>query len=150
MIGVLTEKESKAILKNNFMGRIGCCDQGLPYIVPINYLYDGISIIGHSKVGMKIKMMRSNPEVCFEVDEVTSFNKWRSVIAWGTYQEITDESEKWQALKAFVDHLIYAKVSETALPPETTEIRTHPRASVTMVVYKISITKISGRYETDT
>ena len=149
MIGVLTEKEAKEVLKHNFIGRIGCSSRGTSYIVPINYLYDGTSIIGHSKVGMKIEMMRSNPDVCFEVEEVASFTSWKSVIAWGTYREITDESEKWQALEAFVKHLIYAKVSETAIPPETSEIRMHPRAEVKMVVYKIMIKKITGRFETD-
>lgn len=150
MIGVLSENESMELLKNNFMGRIGCSNQGNLYIVPINYLYDGTSIIGHSQVGMKIKMMRNNPEVCFEVDEVKSFRNWKSVIAWGTYHEITDESEKWQALKVFVDHLMHAKVSETAQPPEASEMRMHPRSNVKTVVYKIVIKRITGRFETDT
>jgi len=149
MIGVLTEKESKEILKNNFLGRLGCSSQGVSYIVPINYLYEGTSIIGHSPVGKKIKMMRTNPEVCFEVEEVQSFRDWKSVVAWGTYQEITDDAEKWEALKAFVDHLMFAKVSETALPPEVSEMRAHPRTNVEVVVYKIHIKKITGRFETD-
>jgi hypothetical protein len=149
MIGVLTEKESKEVLRNNLLGRIGCSSHGTSYIVPINYLYDGTSIIGHSQVGMKVKMMRDNPEVCFEVDEILSFKSWKSVIAWGTYQEITDDAEKEKVLKAFVEHLMPAKISETAQPPETSEMRRHPQSDVKVIVYRIVIKKITGRFERD-
>ena len=147
MIGVLTEKQCKEVLQSNFLGRLGCNDNGKTYIVPINYLFDGGAIIAHSQVGMKIRMMRNNPEVCFEVDEIKSYTNWKSIIAWGTYREITDEKEKMKAMKSFVDHLLHLKVSETAQPPETSAKRLHPRSFVEMVVYKIIISKITGRFE---
>src|SRR5205085_2181015 len=124
----------------------GCCLDGKPYVVPVNYCFDGTSIIAHSQEGLKIRMMRSNPNVCFEVDEMKSFTEWNSVIAWGKYQEITDEVEKWQVLETFVDKMMHIKVSETARPPETMESRTHPRSLVKVVVYKINIEKLTGRF----
>jgi hypothetical protein len=110
-------------------------------------MYDGTSVIGHSLMGMKVKMMRDNPEVCFEVDEIKSFKNWKSVIAWGTYKEIINAAEKGEVLKAFVEHLMPAKISETAQPPETSETRRHPQAGASLIVYRIVIKKVTGRFE---
>ena len=149
MIGVLSEKECKNLLKSNYLGRIGCSLVGDTYIVPVNYLFNDPSIIIHSQEGRKVKMMRRNPLVCFQVDDIKSFTQWKSVIAWGNYVEITDEKEKWNALESFVAHFIHAKASETAHTPEDSEVRTHPRSNVKVIVFKININKISGRYESD-
>lgn len=66
-------------------------------------------------------MMRKNPEVCFEVDEMKSFINWTSVIVWGRYQELTDERDRYNAMKLFVDRMMHMKISETAIPPEMSE-----------------------------
>ena len=147
MIGFLTEQQAKGVLKKNTLGRIGCTDGKEIYITPVSYLYDGSSIIAHSKPGRKINMMRNNPEVCFEVDQIQSFNKWKTIIAWGKYEEIQDETEKRQALNAFARRMMYLKVCETEQTPETSPMRWHHEADVKTVVYKISLRKISGRYE---
>lgn len=42
----------------------------------------------------KIEMMRKNPKVCFEVDDIKNIFSWKSVIAWGTFEEITDIAEQ--------------------------------------------------------
>jgi hypothetical protein len=54
------------------VGRIGYTDGERAYIVPVTYVYDGKDIIGQAKEGMKVNMMRSNPNVCFEVDSMTN------------------------------------------------------------------------------
>jgi uncharacterized protein len=51
--------------------------------VPVTYAFHRGDIYGHSGVGMKVRMMRANPHVCFEVDRVVSQSNWQSVIAWG-------------------------------------------------------------------
>ena len=91
MIRNLTNEEIEDVLKRNSIGRIGCNDGRKTYVVPVNYVYDGKCIIVHSYDGMKIQMMRKNSGVCFEVDEIKSFTAWKSVIAWGEYQELTNE-----------------------------------------------------------
>ena len=92
-------------------------------------------------------MMRNNPEVCFEVDHIKTFNNWKTVIAWGQYEEIQDETEKSKALKEFALRMMHIKVSETAAPPETSPVRWHPDHDAKTVVYKIHVRKITGRYE---
>ncbi|MEK7224785.1 MAG: pyridoxamine 5'-phosphate oxidase family protein, partial [Bacteroidota bacterium] len=95
MIGKLTKEQIEEVLKENILGRIGCSDGKKNYVVPVNYVYDGKFIIGHSLTGMKIRMMRKNPDICFEVDEMKSFTRWKSVIVWGRYQELTDERDRY-------------------------------------------------------
>jgi nitroimidazol reductase NimA-like FMN-containing flavoprotein (pyridoxamine 5'-phosphate oxidase superfamily) len=151
MIGKLTNEQIDEVLKANVLGRIGCNDGKKTYVVPINYVFDGKFIIGHSVAGLKIQMMRKNPEVCFEVDEMKSFTNWKSVIVWGTYQELTEERDRYGAMKLFVDRMMKMKISETAVPPEISEQRVHPRSpgNIKPVIYRIVITEKTGRYENE-
>jgi len=149
MIGKLNKEQIEEVLKQNILGRIGCSDGRKTYVVPVNYVYDGKYIIGHSLAGMKIRMMRKNPDVCFEVDEMKSFTNWKSVVIWGSYQELTDERERYLAMKLFVDRMLRLKISETAVPPEITEQRVHPRSpgNIKPIIYRIVITEKTGRFE---
>jgi nitroimidazol reductase NimA-like FMN-containing flavoprotein (pyridoxamine 5'-phosphate oxidase superfamily) len=152
MIGQLNNEQILRVLKSNALGRIACREDSRLYIVPVNYIYEDNSIIVHSNEGMKIRMMRKTPSVCFEVDEIKSFTNWKSVIAWGEYYELTEEKEKYQAMKLFVDKMMRLKISDTAKPPEALAERTHPRSpgNIKPVVFRISISEITGRFETDT
>jgi nitroimidazol reductase NimA-like FMN-containing flavoprotein (pyridoxamine 5'-phosphate oxidase superfamily) len=149
MIGKLSDEQIEEVLKENVVGRIGCSDGNKTYVVPVNYVYDGKFIIGHSLAGLKIQMMRKNPEVCFEVDEIQGLTNWKSVIAWGQYQELTEERDRYYAMKLFVDRMIHLKISEAAIPPEITENRVHPRSpgNIKPVIYRIAIHEFTGKYE---
>jgi len=151
MIGKLTNEQIEKVLKENILGRIGCNDGTKTYVVPINYVYDGKFIIGHSMEGMKINMMRNNPVVCFEVDEMKSLTNWKSVIAWGEYQELTAERDRYYAMKLFVDKMMHMKISETAILPEITGNMAHPDSggSIKPIVYRIVITEKTGRFENE-
>ena len=148
MLGKLTTSEIDELLYSANLGRIGCSFNGKTYVVPVNYVYDGRSIIAHSVEGMKINMMRRNNHVCFEVDEVQNNKNWKSVIAWGTYQEITGERERYHAMKLFVDRMFKLKISTTAHPPELSAERLRSsNQSVKPVIYRILLSEKTGRYE---
>jgi len=151
MIGQLKIEEIEKVLKENVVGRLGCYDGEKIYVVPVNYVYDDKYIIAHSVLGMKIRMMRKNPKICFEVDEMKSFTNWKSVIVWGEYQELSDERDRYYALKLFVDRTMHMKVSETAIPPKTSEQSLLPVApgNVKPIVYRIVISEKTGRFENE-
>ena len=151
MIGHLNTEQVEEVLKENTLGRIGCNDGDTTYVVPVSYVYDGEFIIAHSVMGRKIEMMRKNPNICFEVDEVKSFTHWKSVIAWGEYEELTDEEEKYDAMKLFVDRMMYMKLSASAVPPEMSENRVHPRSPghFKAIIYRIRLTRKTGRFENE-
>lgn len=139
------------MLEANVLGRIGCMEKNKVYVVPVNYIYDGKHIIAHSVEGMKIRMMRNNPSVCFEVDEMKSFTNWKSVIAWGEFQELTEERDRYQAMKLFVDRMMHLKISETAVLPELSIARIHPRSPgiIKPVVFRIVLNEKTGRFENE-
>ncbi len=148
MIGKLSIQEIEEVLKENVLGRIGCNDGTKNYVVPISYVYDGNYIMAHSLEGMKIAMMRKNPEVCFEVDVINDFTDWKSIIAWGKFEELTDEQERYTVMKLFVDRMLHLKISETAITPEMAKERIHPHPkNVVPVIYRIRLTEKSGRFE---
>ena len=151
MIGKLTNEQIESVLKENVLGRIGCNDGIKVYVVPINYVYDGKYIIGHSMEGMKIHMMRNNPGVCFEVDEMKSLTNWKSVIAWGEYQELTMERDRYYAMKLFVDKMMHVKIGERAISTGITEKGVHPflKENIKPIIYRIVITEKTGRFEND-
>jgi len=97
MLRELNDTQIEALLKDQLIGRIGCHSAGVTYIVPVNYVYDGANIFCHSAKGMKIDMMRENPEVCFEVDHIKDITNWESVIAWGNLKR----SRRWAKKKKF-------------------------------------------------
>lgn len=138
MLGKLRPADITRMLRENTIGRIGVNADGRTYVVPITYVYDGDSVYGHSVLGQKIRMMRKNPSVCFEVDDIKDMANWRSVIAYGTYEELTGD----MALAAA--KLIRARIgsltkSETAGPSG--------RSGRTHVSYRIRLRERSGRYE---
>jgi uncharacterized protein len=88
VLGELDAAAIEDLLQTETTGRIGCHAQGRTYVVPIIYAYESGSVYGHSSEGLKIRMMRENPQVCFQVDRVRGPADWESVIAWGEFQEL--------------------------------------------------------------
>jgi nitroimidazol reductase NimA-like FMN-containing flavoprotein (pyridoxamine 5'-phosphate oxidase superfamily) len=149
MIGKLSSTQIEELLDRNYVGRIACCAGSKIYIVPVSYIYKKGCLIGHSLPGLKIDMMRENPNICFEVDEVQGYTNWKSVIAWGEYRELTEEHERYEAMKLFADRSLYLKISEAAVLPELAEKRIHPRSPGILhpVFYSIALKELTGKYE---
>jgi nitroimidazol reductase NimA-like FMN-containing flavoprotein (pyridoxamine 5'-phosphate oxidase superfamily) len=90
-----------------------------PYVVPTNYVYDGAAIYAASGRGQKIDAMRTRPRVCLEVDEVDGSAAWRSVIARGVYEELTDDSQRRAALSRLGLVWQCGRTCESPLPAPT-------------------------------
>ena len=88
MIVELDRDEIDAFLRGQVVGRVGCHADGRTYVVPVIYVWDGECVYVQSIEGRKIRMMRANPEVVFEVDEYQPGGSWRSVIVEGVYEEL--------------------------------------------------------------
>ena len=97
----LGRAEIDELLRSEVVGRIGCHADGLTYVVPVIYAYDGAGFYAYSLEGRKVRMMRANPRVCFEVDEYDGRGRWRSAIAQGTFEELAGaDAERALALLA--------------------------------------------------
>jgi len=73
--------------------------------VPICYVYDGVCVDGHTIEGMKRHAMQTNPQVWFEVERAGDLTTWRSVIDWGSYEELTGDDAA-HGMRMLVDRLI--------------------------------------------
>ena len=148
MLGELSNGEIENLLTSNVIGRIGCYADKKMFVVPITYVYDGEFVLGHTIEGLKIKILRENPECCFEVDVMENLSNWRSVIAWGTFEELKgDEAAKAQ--DKLIQTLGPLMPSETSQPERMGPIST--KRTVTQgknpVIYRIRLKEKSGRYE---
>jgi len=148
MLGELDKKQIENLLKELPVGRIGCHADGITYIVPINYVYEGNTIYGHSAKGMKIDIMRKNPDVCFQVDAIDDLLNWESVVAWGKFAEITDLFEREFAMQMIVNKVMPLTRGATAQPSHGfTDNASDVGNGVELILYKISLTKKTGRFE---
>jgi hypothetical protein len=65
----------------------------------VDYVFHNDSIYVHSLLGRKIKALRANPHACLQVDDIRDEYNWRSAIAFGRYEEVTDKGERNWALR---------------------------------------------------
>lgn len=141
MLGELTSEEIDQVLHSEAVGRIGCYAFGRPYVVPITYAYDGVAVYAHSREGLKLRMMRSNPEVCFEVDRMDGLSSWKSVIAIGTFSEL---KAKEAALAMEILRKRFAPLVASAT--STPDGLLHP-SGMPWSVFRILLGERTGRFE---
>lgn len=136
MMTQMKEGEAQALLSRASLARLGCVVDGDPYIVPVNYFFeDGCAYI-HSLPGQKIAALRAYPRACLQVDEIEDVCHWRSVLAVGSFEEITNPYERAAALNELFKRFpmmtpIEAAIAQDATPPS-------------VVVFRIRIEKICG------
>lgn len=98
----MSEQECRRFLASSSFGRLGCALENQPYVVPIQFAFEGDSIYSFGTFGRKIEWMRANPKVCVQVDEVSGRFDWVSVIGLGRYEELVEpryEQERAHARK---------------------------------------------------
>lgn len=160
MLKELTRDEIDEVLAEQIVGRLGLIDDATPYVVPISYVYRDGDIYAHSAQGRKLNALRTHPDVCFEVDDVSSVDQWRSVIAWGRFEQLLG-AEAREGLDVLLDRF------RPFFAPSGTE---HPGAEIGMlrtldiprsrmadavvgrpgssaVIYRIRLDTVSGRAE---
>lgn len=97
LIREMTEEECQRVLAGSRLARLGCAHENQPYVVPVYLAFHQLAsgdacLYGFTTPGQKIAWMRANPLVCVEVDEVTAYDTWASVIATGRYEELHEPS----------------------------------------------------------
>jgi len=137
MINQLGERESKALLSVEWTGRLGCSDHGKPYIVPVHYLFDNDYVYVQSPPGHKIDVLRDNPNACLQVDEVRDDAHWRSVLAFGLYEEVKDVKER----ERIMADMFKRWPRTTRIEPQT------KKAAPDTIIFRIRVTDITGVYE---
>lgn len=110
------------------VGHIATVDgSGMPYVVPVHFVYDSEHIYFHGlSQGKKLDHIRSNPAVCFETYELLhiglneknpcdSWTYYRSVVATGKARILESREDKTRGLKLLNAKYIKGPVGE--MPP---------------------------------
>ena len=135
----------ESILEEALIGRLGLCEDGIPYIVPVCFGYEDNCIYIHCAAeGKKIDIIKQNNGVCFEAEAQAEIIpgeeacKWSvrylSVIGFGKAYLINDNGEKIKGLNAIMRH--YTGRSEQTYNETGTKLAT---------VIKIEIESMTGK-----
>ena len=110
---ITNREEIETILRQSKVCRLAMVDGDKPYMVPMNFGYsDGCLFFHCANQGRKIDVIKKNPNICFEVDELIRLKKaslacdwgidFKSVIGSGKAQFLEDSKEKIQALNVIM------------------------------------------------
>lgn len=147
MLGNLAPAQMEEVLRNQLVGRIGYSLGGETYIVPISYAYDGSYIYCHTTEGKKTSIMRQNPRVCFQVDEMKNMANWKSVLVQGEFEELTTKEEKTIAMQILLSRYLPMISSVTTHIGEHWPFHSNDISEFGGVVFRIVIKEKSGRFE---
>ena len=101
MIKELEINKGKAMLGRNYIGHMSYIYMNNPYVVPITFYYDeeADNLISYAAEGQKIEAMRENPSVSLQVEEIDSLDKWKSVVAYGQFEELSGSTARYELHK---------------------------------------------------
>ena len=126
-----------------------------PYVVPVNFAFDHNRIYIHcADTGMKLDFLRTNPRVCFEVDEnlgiIPGTAPWmfglayRSAIAFGTARILTDPEERTKATKLITTKYAGKEMAEMITPKLTEEYKSSLGSHLVLV--EIKVESMTGKH----
>ena len=141
----VSRNEIEEILRNETLGFLGMCKDGIPYVIPISYAYIDSKILFHCALkGKKLDFLRNNPQVCFTTGRQTGKmirhpqgasceEDQDSVVCYGMARIVEDINERCTLLNIF----------NRCFRPNTREILTEEVTGCYAV--EISISKMTGR-----
>ncbi len=124
----MSPAEMHALLQRGQFGHLGCAHDGRPYVLPMNYAYDGKELYFFTTEGMKTQFIQANPQVCLQVEEITD-----------STEALTKPEEMQRAMKQITER-------NPSLTPaiSATQLDTWGRA-VDIALYRIIPELIDGR-----
>ena len=144
---ITTRADQEKIIRKCVFCNIAMVDpEGKPYVIPMNFGFDGEYIYLHgSSTGKKVDILKNNPDVClsFSTDhELRYVNeevacswsmRYRSVLVYGKAEFIDDPDEKIRCL-----NLVMAHYTDRKFEYSTPAVRE-------VMVFRVKIEKIEGR-----
>lgn len=147
----MSKEKCFKLLKKAVYGRLATCDNDYqPYITPVNFVLNDEKIYFHCGFkGQKIRNIKSNSKVCFEVSRhgklyaaphAKNFSmRYWSILVFGQASQINDEKKKLFVMNELMEK--YATGYEYA-PLTLADMKT-------CNLIEISIDKITGKVSVD-
>ena len=135
----MTDKDMKELVARVGYGHLGCAQDNRPYVVPTQYIYEDSFVYIYTNDGKKADILRSNPNVCLQVEAIVDNGNWQSVVAEGTAKQVTSGSEAEAILR-----LMNSRLTTPTPAMGITWINNWISAKKEMI-FKITIETLSGR-----
>ena len=131
----MSPDETRALLQESRVGRLGCVSGGTPYVVPVSFLLSGDRIYVHSLPGRKVHALRENPRACLQVDDIQDEYNWRSAIAFGKFEEVSEAAEREWAVRRLLSRF-----------PHLTPVESVPvhDGQSSVIVFSIHVEEMTG------
>jgi nitroimidazol reductase NimA-like FMN-containing flavoprotein (pyridoxamine 5'-phosphate oxidase superfamily) len=86
--GITDRTDIDGIIRRCRVCHLAMCDGSQPYVVPLNFGYDGCFLYFHAaREGRKIDIIRRNNRVCFEFDVLHDIITSEQACSWGAKYE---------------------------------------------------------------
>ncbi|MGV2184714.1 pyridoxamine 5'-phosphate oxidase family protein [Rhizobium rhizogenes] len=135
--------ECIALVKQQWLARLACANANIPYVVPIQYACAGDRLYAFTLPGKKLDIMRENPSVCVQIDQLKSKHSWKSVIIDARFVELdADEcrEERHRAWSLLAKHTDWWEPG--ALKPASGSADATPKIQV---FFALDIVDLTGR-----
>jgi uncharacterized protein len=135
----MTKEEMRELLRAGNFGHLGCARDNHPYVVPMNYGYDGEALFFFTTEGTKTEYISANREICFQVEEIKSASDWQSCMVMGRAERVTLPGELERAMQVITE-------TNPSLTPAVnrTEVGSWHRLS-NVIVYRVRADALYGR-----
>ncbi len=142
---VIDRKTIDAIIAGSEICHLACCQDNIPYLIPLSFGYDGQNVYFHTaNKGRKIDIFRINPLVALSFEKDIRLIKdddqacqwsfrFQSVIAEGQITEITDPYQKIAAIDKIMSHY---SGRNWAITPEYLE---------NLLIWKVRLDSVTGK-----
>jgi nitroimidazol reductase NimA-like FMN-containing flavoprotein (pyridoxamine 5'-phosphate oxidase superfamily) len=164
---IIDEKRLREIIALCKVCRLGCVDDGKPYVVPLNFGYDwpeggNPTLFFHGATeGHKLDVLRKNSAVCIEMDtnhqlvpadEAAKYGfAYSSIIGFGDALFVGDAAGKIAALERLMAHQINATLPTGAPSPQTGSLprgapwQFPPETLARVGIFKVTLTSFTGK-----
>src|SRR5687768_7051196 len=99
----LRPSEAREVLGQLNYAHLALARDNIPYVVPVHYAFDGDELFIYTTEGKKADIIKVNPEICLQAEDVEDNENWKSVIVAGTAEQITDEDSRQKALDLILE-----------------------------------------------
>jgi len=118
------------VLDEAFICHAGFVVDGQPYVIPTGYARAGDKLYIHGSAASRmLRTLAEGVQICVTVTLLdglvlarSAFHhsmNYRSVVILGTARLVEDEKEKWEALRAFTEHVVPGRWNEIRQPNES-------------------------------
>ncbi|MBB3593489.1 hypothetical protein FHX08_003892 [Rhizobium sp. BK529] len=139
----MSYQECIALVKRQWLARLACSDDNIPYVIPVQYSYFDDRLYVFTLPGKKLEIMRRNPNVCLEVDQLKSRHSWSSVVIDSRFTDLSGEASSEEKDRAWA---LLSKRSDWwqpgALKPGGKSAGDNPN---THIFFALEIIDLSGR-----